>query len=141
MTLNQAVSKNAHLTEKDLTGYVIHATKEVFSTMVMMDLEDSYPLNEPVTKFHCSITSMVGLAGTYTGILAIHCPQQLAMLRAFLSGRSPADRREHASVQVGACAACHLSHDANWPQVGGSRGHLVHVEQRKIASSSRPSPL
>ncbi|HEY6105409.1 MAG TPA: cytochrome c3 family protein, partial [Anaeromyxobacteraceae bacterium] len=41
--------------------------------------------------------------------------QQLAMLKAFLAGRSPADRQEHATVQVGACAACHLSHDANWP--------------------------
>ena len=59
--------------------------------------------------------------------------QQLAMLKAFLAGRSPADHREHATVQVGACAACHLSHDANWPQVGGSRGHEVHVQQQKIA--------
>lgn len=79
MTLNTTVADNAHLTEADLSGYLIHATKEVFNTMVMLDLEDSYPLNEPVTKFHCSITSMVGLAGTYTGVLSIHCPQTFAM--------------------------------------------------------------
>lgn len=79
MTLNTAVSKSAHLNEADLRGYVIHATKEVFSTMVMMDVQDSSPLTEPVTKFHCSITGMVGLAGTYTGILSIHCPQPLAL--------------------------------------------------------------
>lgn len=79
MSLNAAVSQSAQLQEEDLAGYVIHATKEVFGTMVMMELQDCYPLREPVTKFHCSVTGMVGLAGTYTGILSIHCPQDLAL--------------------------------------------------------------
>ncbi len=79
MTLNAAVSLAANLLEEDMRGYVIHATKEVFNTMIMMDVVDSYPLLEPVTKFHCSITGMVGLAGTYTGILSIHCPKPFAM--------------------------------------------------------------
>lgn len=79
MTLEGGVASSAHLTEKDLTGYVIHATKEVFSTMVMMEVADSDPLDEPITRFHCSVTSMVGLAGTYTGILSIHCPVPLAL--------------------------------------------------------------
>ena len=79
MTLNKDVSKSAHLKEEDLRSYVINATREVFSTMVMMDVADSYPLQEPVTHFHCSITGMVGLAGTYTGILSIHCPKPFAM--------------------------------------------------------------
>ena len=43
--------------------------------------------------------------------------QGVAMLRAFLAGKTPAGR--HAEVEVGACAACHLSHDPRWPQVGG----------------------
>jgi chemotaxis protein CheX len=75
MTLSETV----RIPETDLATYVIAATKEVFSTMVMMALEDNYPLTEPVTKFHCSITSMVGMAGTYSGILSIHCPQALAL--------------------------------------------------------------
>ena len=75
MTLNGSV----HIPETELAQYVIEATKDVFSTMVMMTLDDNYPLREPVTKFHCSITGMVGMAGTYTGILSIHCPQPLAM--------------------------------------------------------------
>ncbi|WP_243374355.1 chemotaxis protein CheX [Geotalea sp. SG265] len=79
MTLNNAVSKAVNMQEEDLAGYVIHATKEVFNTMVMLDLEDSYPLREPVTTFHCSVTGMVGLAGTYTGILSIHCPRTFAL--------------------------------------------------------------
>ncbi len=79
MTLNAAVSNAVQMLEEDLAGYVIHATKEVFNTMVMLDLEDSYPLREPVTTFHCSVTGMVGLAGTYTGILSIHCPRSFAL--------------------------------------------------------------
>jgi len=80
VTLNQQIAAATKLSEADLAGYVISATKEVFETMVMLTLEDSYPLKEPVTSFHCSVTGMVGLAGTYTGILSIHCPRTLALL-------------------------------------------------------------
>jgi len=79
MTLNALVEEATHLKEDDMARHVIDATKEVFSTMVMMDLEDSFPLNESVNTFHCSVSGMVGMAGTYTGILAIHCPQSLAL--------------------------------------------------------------
>ena len=79
MSLNKEIAHATHLDEEALAGYVINATKEVFDTMVMMTLEDSYPLKEPVTSFHCSVTGMVGLAGTYTGILSIHCPKVFAM--------------------------------------------------------------
>ncbi|WP_281379898.1 chemotaxis protein CheX [Geomonas silvestris] len=79
MALSQEIFQATQLTEETLAGYVINATKEVFDTMVMMPLEDSYPLKEPVTTFHCSVTGMVGLAGTYTGILSIHCPKTLAL--------------------------------------------------------------
>lgn len=79
MALSQEIFQATQLTEETLAGYVIDATKEVFDTMVMMPLEDSYPLKEPVTTFHCSVTGMVGLAGTYTGILSIHCPKTLAL--------------------------------------------------------------
>ena len=79
MSLNEDICLATKLDEAALAGYVINATKEVFSTMVMLTLEDSYPLKEPVTSFHCSVTGMVGLAGTYTGILSIHCPRSFAM--------------------------------------------------------------
>ena len=79
MALNQAIAQATLLEEAELASYVINATKEVFGTMVMMTLEDCYPLKEPVTSFHCSVTGMVGLAGTYTGILSIHCPKSLAL--------------------------------------------------------------
>lgn len=79
MTLNETVTNSSMLHEEELASYVISAAKQVFSTMVMMELEDHYPLREAVTKLQCSITGMVGLAGIYSGILSIHCPQQLAL--------------------------------------------------------------
>lgn len=79
MSLNAAVGEAIHLKEEDMARHVIDATKEVFSTMVMMDLEDSFPLQESVNTFHCSVSGMVGMAGTYTGILAIHCPRSFAL--------------------------------------------------------------
>jgi chemotaxis protein CheX len=79
MTLSDTVVDYSNLHEEELARYVIAATKDVFSTMVMMELEDNYPLREPVTKLQCSITGMVGMAGIYSGILSIHCPQKLAL--------------------------------------------------------------
>lgn len=79
MTLNALVEEATHLNEDEMARHVIDATKEVFSTMIMMDLEACFPLVESVNTFHCSISGMVGMAGTYTGILAIHCPRSFAM--------------------------------------------------------------
>jgi hypothetical protein len=56
----------------------------------------------------------------------------LAMLRAFLAGKPASGKTHHAQVEVGACATCHQSHDPKWPQIEGSRGHRVHVEEQKI---------
>jgi hypothetical protein len=56
--------------------------------------------------------------------------QGIAMLASFIAGKKPG---VHAAVQIGACAECHFSHDPRWPQVGGSRGHRIHYEERKIA--------
>jgi len=58
--------------------------------------------------------------------------EQIAMLRGFLAGTPPGGKGRHGAVEVGACAACHLSHDPRWPQVGGSRGHRIHVDQKHI---------
>ncbi len=79
MSLNAQVMECAHVQENEMTSYIVDATKEVFSTMAAMEVEDCYPLVEPVTQFHCSITGMVGMAGSYTGMLSIHCPAPLAM--------------------------------------------------------------
>jgi chemotaxis protein CheX len=79
MSLNAEIARSTRLSEEQVAGYVIDATKGVFSTMVMMDVVDDFPLKVPVSRFKCSITGMVGFAGTYSGVISIHCPVELAL--------------------------------------------------------------
>jgi chemotaxis protein CheX len=79
MSLNSEIVASKIFTEEQLAKYIIDATQEVFSTMIMMDASDDYPLREPVNRFKCSITGMVGFAGTYSGVISIHCPVSLAL--------------------------------------------------------------
>ncbi|NVN93280.1 MAG: chemotaxis protein CheX, partial [Desulfuromonadales bacterium] len=67
MSLNAEIVASKVFTEEQLAKYIIDATQEVFTTMVMMDAADDYPLREPINRFKCSITGMVGFAGTYSG--------------------------------------------------------------------------
>jgi chemotaxis protein CheX len=80
MGLDATVLSEANLTEEGVTKTIIDITKGVFSTMVMLDVQDEPPLDKPVVSFHETLTSMVGLAGSHTGILAVHCPKPLALL-------------------------------------------------------------
>ena len=79
MGLDAEVLSDANLTEDSVRRTIADIAKGVFSTMVMMDVVDGAPLTEPVTSFHETLTSMVGLAGSHSGILAIHCPKDLAL--------------------------------------------------------------
>ena len=79
MSLNPEITESTKFSEDMLAKYVIDATRDVFSTMVMMDPADDYPLKEPIHTFRCSITGMVGFAGIYSGVISIHCPVKLAL--------------------------------------------------------------
>ncbi len=79
MSLNAEIAATACLTEEQLAKFIIDATLEVFTTMVMMEPTDDLPLNEPINRFKCSITGMVGFGGIYSGVISIHCPVSLAL--------------------------------------------------------------
>lgn len=58
---------------------IIDATREIFSGMVMMEVStDGEPLQH-LGIMKNSITGMVGLAGIYRGVLAVHIPNQVAL--------------------------------------------------------------
>jgi chemotaxis protein CheX len=57
---------------------IVAATKDVFSTMVMMELEDGPPLIGKGGEIQSNISSMLGLGGGVRGVLAIHCPADVA---------------------------------------------------------------
>ncbi len=62
----------------EIQNKMIEAAKEIFSSMVMMEItvkeimEEHGPLND-------TITGMIGLAGTHKGVLAVHLPYSVAM--------------------------------------------------------------
>ena len=62
----------------DIQDKMIDATKEIFSTMIMMDisLEEVMDSHGKLTD---TITAMIGLAGTHRGVLAVHFPYSVAM--------------------------------------------------------------
>jgi chemotaxis protein CheX len=57
---------------------IVAATKDVFSTMVMMELEDGPPLIGKGGEIQSNISSMLGLGGGLKGVLAFHCPADVA---------------------------------------------------------------
>ena len=62
----------------EIQDKMIDATKEIFSTMIMMEISleevlvEHGPLND-------TITAMIGLAGKRKGVLAVHFPYTVAM--------------------------------------------------------------
>jgi len=63
----------------DFTEKIIAVTKEIFETMIMVDVTPGIPLEEHVSKFRCSMSAMVGFAGYKQGNLALHTPAKVAM--------------------------------------------------------------
>lgn len=58
---------------------IIGATTDIFSTMLMMDLDVGDPLEGAGGEVLSNITSMLGLGGDIRGMLAVHCPAAVAM--------------------------------------------------------------
>jgi len=62
----------------EINRHIIDATTEIFTSMVMMDITAGEPATDPINHFSSSITGAVGLAGSQTGLLAIHIPETVA---------------------------------------------------------------
>lgn len=62
----------------ELKERVVDSTKEIFTTMVMMEIEESGDAIEMLTTFHDGISGVIGLAGTFKGVMAIHLPSSVA---------------------------------------------------------------
>jgi len=57
---------------------IIDATNEVFSTMLMVELEVGEPVEGSGGDIPANITSMIGLGKDIRGMLAVHCPAVVA---------------------------------------------------------------
>ncbi len=58
---------------------IIDGTEEVFTTMLMVELETGVPVQGSGGEVDSNITSMLGLGGAdIRGMLAVHCPEIVA---------------------------------------------------------------
>lgn len=62
----------------DLGHEIIAATQDVFSTMLMVDVSGEEITAQGRAVIQANITSMIGLGGGIRGMLAVHCPAQVA---------------------------------------------------------------
>jgi chemotaxis protein CheX len=63
----------------EISDKIIESAKEIFSSMVMMEIAVNGELTENSPALHESISGVIGLAGTHKGVLAIHIPNKVAM--------------------------------------------------------------
>ncbi|MBU1564340.1 MAG: chemotaxis protein CheX [Proteobacteria bacterium] len=64
----------------ELRERIIESAKEIFSTMLMMEISATEDIMSGDTIPHIdSISGVIGLAGTHKGVLAIHLPNRVAM--------------------------------------------------------------
>jgi len=58
---------------------IFESVKEIFTTMVMMDVAAGGEIPKEKIPLTDSISGIIGLAGTHKGVLAIHLPHRVAM--------------------------------------------------------------
>lgn len=63
----------------ELREKIFESVKEIFTTMVMMDVAAGGEIPKEKIPLTESISGIIGLAGTHKGVLAIHLPHRVAM--------------------------------------------------------------
>lgn len=57
---------------------LVEATQEIFDTMIMASVTAHPSLEEKVTNFEETVSSVVGLAGDFQGLVGVHCGEDVA---------------------------------------------------------------
>lgn len=80
MALKQAIVEKLGIDETELIKKLVTDIFEIFKTMVFIDDISYLPQEiEVSTHYTDSVTAMVGLAGTYNGIVCLHASKSLAL--------------------------------------------------------------
>ncbi len=62
----------------DIGSEILKGAQDVFSTMLMVELESEKPILNKRGEIESNLTSMIGLGGGIRGVLAVHCPATVA---------------------------------------------------------------
>lgn len=80
MAINEAVIRQLDMSEEALAEFIVDDMKKIFSKMAGLDNVNNNPrLIDPINVFGGYITALVGLTGTYCGVVSLHLPDMLAM--------------------------------------------------------------
>jgi len=80
MPMSPETMKALNISEDELIAGLVADVREVFVTMVGVEDLEHLPLQIDVTThFKECLTAMVGLAGTYNGLVSVHLPWPLAI--------------------------------------------------------------
>lgn len=80
MALSSELLNSLETTEDMLSKQLIRDVREIFGTMVGLEDLLHLPIQiDPVTNFTDCISSLVGLAGSYNGLVSLHMPSSLAL--------------------------------------------------------------
>ncbi|HEY5672095.1 MAG TPA: chemotaxis protein CheX [Malonomonas sp.] len=63
----------------DFAKKIIDSTEEIFSTMIFIDISAEEGLFEGKQILDCHVSSMIGLSGDISAMLAIHCPGNIGL--------------------------------------------------------------
>ncbi|SEA62442.1 chemotaxis protein CheX [Desulfuromusa kysingii] len=58
---------------------IVETTEEIFSTMIFMDIASEPPFEEGKQVLGCHVSAMIGLTGSFSGMLGIHCPENVGL--------------------------------------------------------------
>lgn len=59
-------------------GDIVEGVQDVFTTMIMMEVSPQTASNDKDVDIRSNITSMIGLGGDISGMLAVHCSDDFA---------------------------------------------------------------
>jgi chemotaxis protein CheX len=76
--INAEILGQLSTTEEELIGHLDKDVRDIFSTMVGMEVSPSRT-TDTVTTFKDCVSAMVGFAGSFSGMVSINTPQMLAM--------------------------------------------------------------
>lgn len=80
MALSNKFLKTLNTTENLLCKQLMNDVREIFNTMVGLEDLLLLPVKiDPVTHFKDCISSLVGMAGAYNGLVSLHLPSTLAI--------------------------------------------------------------
>jgi chemotaxis protein CheX len=79
MSINQTVIEQLKMSEEDLADLMVADMRKIFSSMAGIENVSSNPrLIDPINVFNDCVTALVGLAGSYCGLVTLHLPDILA---------------------------------------------------------------